>query len=100
MLGLFPEATYSSVEIRIASGDRCLFYTDGVFQATNTAREEFGKSRCKEFLESHWHLPATHLAYDLLASIAAFSGLSSTRAQEDDITLLVLDFQAAGSRIQ
>ena len=100
MLGLFPEATYSSVEIRIGSGDRCLLYTDGVFEATNTAREEFGKSRCKEFLESHWHLPAAHFADDLLSNIAAFSGLNSTRAQEDDITLLVLDFQAAGSRIQ
>jgi sigma-B regulation protein RsbU (phosphoserine phosphatase) len=87
------------VEIRIASGDRCLLYTDGVFEATNTAREEFGKSRCKEFLESHRHLPAAHFADELLASIAAFSGLNSIRAQEDDITLL-LDFQAAGSRIQ
>jgi sigma-B regulation protein RsbU (phosphoserine phosphatase) len=100
MLGLFPEATYSSVEIQIGSGDRCLLYTDGVFEATNTAREEFGKSRCKEFLESHWHLPAAHFADDLLNNIAAFSGLNSTRAQEDDITLLVLDFQAAGSQIQ
>jgi sigma-B regulation protein RsbU (phosphoserine phosphatase) len=88
------------VGIRIASGDRCLLYTDGVFEATNTAREEFGKARCKEFLESHWHLPAGHLADDLLSSIAAFSGLSSTRSQEDDITLLVLDFQAAGLRIK
>jgi len=100
MLGLFPEATYSSVEIPIASGDRCLLYTDGVFEASNTAREEFGKSRCKEFLESHRHLPAPRFADDLLTSIAAFSGLNSARAQEDDITLLVLDFQAAGSRIQ
>jgi len=100
MLGLFSEATYSSVEIRIGSGDRCLLYTDGVFEASNTAREEFGKSRCKQFLESHRHLPAARFADDLLTSIAAFSGLSSTRAQEDDITLLVLDFQAAGSRIQ
>jgi sigma-B regulation protein RsbU (phosphoserine phosphatase) len=88
------------VGIRIASGDRCLLYTDGVFEATNAAREEFGKSRCKEFLESHWHLPAAHFADDLITSIAAFSGLSSTRAQEDDITLLVLDFQAASSRMQ
>jgi sigma-B regulation protein RsbU (phosphoserine phosphatase) len=47
MLGLFPEATYSSVEIRIASGDRCLLYTDGVFEATNTAREEFGNRAAK-----------------------------------------------------
>jgi sigma-B regulation protein RsbU (phosphoserine phosphatase) len=100
MLGLFPEATYSSVEIRIASGDRCLLYTDGVFEATNTAREEFGKSRCKEFLESHRHLAAAHFADNLLANIAEFSGLNSTRAQEDDITLLVLDFQTAASQIQ
>jgi serine phosphatase RsbU (regulator of sigma subunit) len=66
------------------------------FAATNPAREEFGKSRCKEFLESHWHLPAEHLADDLLTSIAAFSGLSSTRAPEDGITLLVLDFSSGG----
>ena len=93
MLGLFPQATYSSVEIRIGSGDRCLLYTDGVFEASNTAREEFGKSRCKEFLESHRHLSAAHFADKLLTNIAAFSGLNSTRAQEDDITLLVLDFR-------
>jgi serine phosphatase RsbU (regulator of sigma subunit) len=96
MLGLFREATYSSVGIRIASGDRCFLYTDGVFEATNTAREEFGKSRYKEFLQSHWHLPAALLADDLLTSIAAFSGLSSTRAPEDHSTLLVLDFSCGG----
>jgi hypothetical protein len=97
MLGLFPEATYASVEIRIGSGDRCLLYTDGVFEATNAAREEFGKSRCKELLQSHRHLPAAHFADHVLTSIAAFSGRNSARAQEDDITLLVLDFQAADS---
>ncbi len=43
MLGLFPEAEYSSVEIKIGRGDRCLLYTDGVFEASNAAREEFGK---------------------------------------------------------
>jgi phosphoserine phosphatase RsbU/P len=100
MLGLFPEATYASMEIRIANGDRCLLYTDGVFEASNTAREEFGKARCKEFLASHRHLPAARFADDLLTSIAAFSGLNSTRAQEDDITLLVLDFQPEASNAQ
>jgi len=93
MLGLFPDAAYSSVEIPIGSGDRCLLYTDGVFEASNAAREEFSKSRCKEFLQSHRHLPAAHFADHLLSNIAAFSSLNSTRAQEDDITLLVLDFQ-------
>jgi sigma-B regulation protein RsbU (phosphoserine phosphatase) len=88
------------MEVRIANGDRCLLYTDGVFEASNSAREEFGKARCKEFLASHRHLPAARFADDLLTSIAAFSGLNSTRAQEDDITLLVLDFQPAASNVQ
>jgi phosphoserine phosphatase RsbU/P len=93
MLGLFPEASYSAVEIQIDSGSRCLLYTDGVFEASNAAREEFGKSRCKEFLESHRSLAAAAFADDLLGHISSFSSNNSGRVQEDDITVLVLDFQ-------
>jgi sigma-B regulation protein RsbU (phosphoserine phosphatase) len=93
MLGLFAEAAYSSVEIRICPGDRCLLYTDGVFEAKNAAQEEFGKSRCREFLETQRDIPAARFANALLDNIATFSGHNSARAQEDDITLLVLDFQ-------
>jgi len=93
MLGMFPEAAYSCVEIQVASGDRCLLYTDGVFEAKNAAQEEFGKSRCKEFLEMQRDIPAARFANALLENIAGFCGHNSSRAQEDDITLLVLDFQ-------
>jgi sigma-B regulation protein RsbU (phosphoserine phosphatase) len=97
MLGLFPEAAYSSVEIRVAPGDRCLLYTDGVFEAKNAAQEEFGMSRCREFLGTQRAIPAGRFANALLDSIAGFSGHNSFRAQEDDITLLVLDFQGIPS---
>ena len=92
MLGLFQEASYSCVEIPVGPGDRCLLYTDGVLEASNIAREEFGKSRCKEFLQSRRSIPAADFAEQLLVSVAAFSGCNSGRPQEDDITLLVLDF--------
>jgi sigma-B regulation protein RsbU (phosphoserine phosphatase) len=91
MLGMFPEAVYSSVEIGVASGDRCLLCTDGVFEAKNAAQEEFGKSRCRKFLETQIDISASRFADALLSSIADFSGHNSNRAQEDDITLLVLD---------
>ncbi len=97
MLGMFPQAAYSSVEIRVGPGDRCLLYTDGVFEAKNAAQEEFGKSRCKEFLETQRGIPAARFANALLDSIASFSGHNSGRAQEDDITLLVLDLQEENS---
>jgi phosphoserine phosphatase RsbU/P len=97
ILGMFPEAAYSSVEIRICPGDRCLLYTDGVIEAKNAAQEEFGKSRCKEFLETQRDIPAARFANALLDNIAGFSGHNFARAQEDDITLLVLDFQSDSS---
>jgi len=93
MMGMFPEAAYSTVEIRLSPGDRCLLYTDGLFEAKNAAQEEFGKSRCKEFLETQLDIPPARFAHALLDNIAGFSGYSSARTQEDDITLLVLDFQ-------
>ncbi len=92
MLGISPEAAYSSVEIRVGPGDRCLLYTDGVFEAKNAAQEEFGMSRCKEFLETQRDIPAARFANALLDRIAGFCGHNSARAQEDDITLLVVDF--------
>jgi phosphoserine phosphatase RsbU/P len=98
MLGMFPEAAYSSVEIRIGPGDRCLLYTDGAFEAKNATQEEFGTSRCKEFLETQRDIPAARFANALLDHIAGFSGHNFARAQEDDITLLVLDFHEDTSR--
>jgi sigma-B regulation protein RsbU (phosphoserine phosphatase) len=92
MLGMRPEAFYSSVEIRVSPGDRCLLYTDGLVEARNAAQEEFGKSRCKEFLDTRREIPAARFANALLDNIAAFAGHNSASAQEDDMTLLVLDF--------
>jgi serine phosphatase RsbU (regulator of sigma subunit) len=97
MLGIFPDAAYPSVEIRVGPGDRCLLYTDGVFEAKNAAQEEFGKARFKEFLETQRDVPAARFANALLERIAGFCGQDSARAQEDDITLLVLDFVETGA---
>ena len=73
-------------------------YTDGILEAKNAAHEQFGKSRCKEFLEKQRDIPAAHFANTLLESVAGFSGPNSVRRQEDDITLLVLDFQKETAR--
>ncbi len=91
MLGLFPEATYSSLEIQLAPGDRIVLYTDGILESMNAAREEFGKSRLKKFLDAS-AFSASHLADALLVELRRWSATDLGRAQDDDITLLVLDF--------
>ena len=93
MLGMFPEAEYTSVELRCGPGERCLLYTDGVLEAHNAAQQEYGKVRCEEFLTNHRELPADEFADALLADVASFSGHGTAGAQEDDITLVVLDFR-------
>jgi phosphoserine phosphatase RsbU/P len=90
MLGLFPEANYSSVEIPLNSGARILLYTDGIVESMNAAREEFGKSRLKKFLAGS-SSSASQLADALLLELRRWSTGERERAQDDDITLLVLD---------
>jgi phosphoserine phosphatase RsbU/P len=94
LLGMFPEAAYTSVEFNVGPGDRFLLYTDGVLEAKNTALEEFGKPRCKEFVEKHRGISPGRFVNALLERIAVFSGHNSAGAQEDDITLVVLDVQS------
>jgi serine phosphatase RsbU (regulator of sigma subunit) len=91
MLGLFPEAVYSSVEIPLDPGDRVLLFTDGILEAMNSAREEFGKSRLKKFLAAS-SSSATHLADALLLELGRWSGAAAQSIHDDDVTLLVLDF--------
>jgi phosphoserine phosphatase RsbU/P len=92
MLGLFPEAEYSAVEIPLSTGDRILLYTDGIVEAMNAAQEEFGKSRLTQFL-STYSKSAAHLADSLLLELRRWCGTDAGRPQADDITLLVLEVE-------
>jgi sigma-B regulation protein RsbU (phosphoserine phosphatase) len=93
MLGLFPEAAYSATEIPLRTGDRCLLYTDGVVEAMNSAHEEFGKLRLEQVLAQHAALPADRFVIALFDEIARWSGHAGVQRQDDDITVLVLDFR-------
>jgi hypothetical protein len=74
-LGMFPEAEYSSIEIPVRAGDRCLLYTDGLPESKSATGEEFG-------------------ADELLIEIARWSARATGASQDDDMTLVVLDFPA------
>jgi sigma-B regulation protein RsbU (phosphoserine phosphatase) len=91
-LGMFPEAAYLALELPLKPGDRYVLYTDGLTESKNAADEEFGLARCKQFLESHARLTASALADALLGKIARWSVRASGRLQEDDMTLIVIDW--------
>jgi len=94
-LGMFPEAEYLSIEMQLQPGDRYVLYTDGLPESKNMNAEEFGIARCMKVLNLHPGLGAAAFADQLLSEISAWTATAKgpTRLQEDDMTLLVIDYQ-------
>src|ERR1700722_160560 len=80
-----------AVELPLCRGDRYVLYTDGLPESKSAAGEEFGLQRCKQFLESHHRLLTGEFADRLLSEISRWSARSAGGAQEDDMTLILLD---------
>ncbi|HZD75632.1 MAG TPA: PP2C family protein-serine/threonine phosphatase [Acidobacteriaceae bacterium] len=90
MLGAFDTASYAMVVHPLRSGDRLLLYTDGVVEAGNASREEFGQERlCAVLRETE------KLSHDAAADLILTRARQWSTAQEDDLTLLVCDYRRA-----
>jgi len=92
ILGMFEEARYEALEFPLEPGDRYVLYTDGVLEAANSAQEQFGADRFMRFIESHMHLGAEQFSQTFLTELSGWSNQTSEQGQQDDITLLVIDF--------
>jgi hypothetical protein len=92
LLGLFPEATYSFVEVPLEPGDKAILYTDGILEARSPSEQEFGPDLLKGFLDSSHNLKANAFADLLLDELTGWSEHPKGDGQGDDITLLVIDF--------
>ena len=93
VLGMAEEATYDALEFPLEPGDRYVLYTDGVLEATNSAQEQFGADRFMRFIENHKHLVADQFSETFLTELSRWSNQTAEQGQQDDITLLVIDFK-------
>ena len=93
VLGMFEEAIYEALEFPLELGDRYVLYTDGVPEAENPSEEQFGVDRFMRFIENHKHLGADQFVQTFLAELSRWSGQTAEQGQQDDITLLVVDFK-------
>ena len=95
MLGLFPHANYSLIEIPLEPGDKAVLYTDGILETVSPSKEEFGADLFRGFLESNHNLKADTFADSFLDELTRWSERPKENGQEDDITLMVIDFQGS-----
>ena len=89
VLGIFPDSAYAQAALRMASGDRLVFYTDGITEARNTEGDEYGEERLTEAALGVRTLSPEAMKDALLADVNAFTG----GRFEDDATLIVVAIQ-------
>jgi sigma-B regulation protein RsbU (phosphoserine phosphatase) len=86
-LALFEEADYELHEVTLAVGDTAVMYTDGVTEALNKQWEQFGSERLETIVKRYPKASSEELAQHILEAVRQFT---SSAAQSDDITLLIL----------
>lgn len=90
LLGVMKERDdYPVCTMRISPCDRFLLYTDGVTEPENGAGEAFGEARLEQILRNYQSRPAAELSDRLLSELSSWQ--PTPAAQQDDITLLVVD---------
>ena len=89
-LGLFKCFSYETREIKLNEGDRIVFYTDGITDATNEKKQRFGHDRLREFIRINGHLTGEEFNSALLKKVEDFTG---GLKQKDDIIVSLLELQ-------
>jgi phosphoserine phosphatase RsbU/P len=85
-LGIFPERTYEDVEVQLQSGDRLVLYSDGLTEAMDSEKQEFGERRLVELASRNVRLGAS----ELLETIRKGATRFCNGGFQDDFTLVVV----------
>lgn len=85
----FNESSYAEETIQLRSGDRLVFYTDGITETRNARGEEFGIARLIETAALHRARAAKELQEELLDGARRHGN----GRFEDDATLIVMSIE-------
>ncbi len=95
ILGQVAHAGYDNTDLKLQKGDRFILYTDGIVEAFNSAGELYGEERLKAFIEENSSLAPDQFCNRLLDDVSGWSLRRSEHSLDDDITLVVVDFENA-----
>ena len=86
-LGVMPDYPYAQSSITIAPGETLVLYTDGVTEAMNSAKEEFGVQRLSAIFADRAPQGSEATSNAVFDAVHAFAG---DTPQSDDVTCLVI----------
>jgi sigma-B regulation protein RsbU (phosphoserine phosphatase) len=85
VLGVIPDAPYELGQLDLRAGDRLVFFTDGIVEATD-GRDEFGDERLVSLVAAERRSSPRDIVRHIVDAVASFNG----SAREDDMTLVVV----------
>ncbi|PJZ52127.1 SpoIIE family protein phosphatase [Leptospira adleri] len=86
VLGIGIPDPYKVLKIKTEPGDKILIYTDGILDAENPAKEQFGDDRLLETFREHAELPSEELMSRLRSDLHSFANHFP-----DDVTFGILE---------
>ena len=89
VLGGFDDSTYEEYELTLEPGTKVFVYTDGVAEAMNGAREQFGTERILEALNASPEASPEEMLKSVRAAVNRFV---EDAEQFDDLTMLGLEY--------
>ncbi len=81
---------YSRRKVRVRTGDRIVFFTDGLLETKNPQDEQFGSARLKAALEASTKKSCKQLAANVIEAVQSFAANPETI--DDDMTIIALEF--------
>lgn len=86
-LGVFPDADYAPLSLKLQPGDSFIIYTDGITEAMNVDSEPYGNDRFLAVISGQHALSTKALIEHITDDVKAYANGAE---QSDDITLLAI----------
>ncbi len=90
-LGLMPGLEYQQNTVTLSPGDTLVLYTDGVTEAMNPEREEFGIERLRKVFAESAPMDPEEATLEIFKAVDSFA---DGAPQHDDVTCLTLSIEA------
>ncbi len=88
VLGAQEDVSYQQEEISINPGDRLLIYSDGISEAMNEGKEEFGDEKLLEMVQRYCSYSADELIENIITAVKLHFG---NAPQNDDMTMVIIE---------
>jgi len=89
LLAVVEDTDYEVNQVSLLPGDLLLFFTDGITEAMNNQKQEYGLERLRNLAESLSDQTAENIAAEILKDVNSHSAGAE---QSDDITLIIVKY--------